>query len=369
MSELIHPFEIARNTYWVGKRDPKSIFHANPYLRVFRGEAPDGRVQQFNLLIDPGSRSDYAVVSTKVGALIGNMSRLTALWVNHQDPDVGSSAGLIIGRNAPKASVICSEATWRLISHYGIPRERFFATDKVKTGLQFFPGAKVIPVPSPFCHFRGAVMCYDPETRVLFTGDLFGGLTDMNATGLWADESDWRGLRAFHQAYMPSNKAIAATIEAIRALTPKVEILAPQHGRVIRGDLVQRFMDKLQRLPVGLDIVDTEECNAEILNCWNSVLSRVLETARVYLGTNAEERLAACADLEDVLTFEKNGPRVTGMPRWALGIAVGALTAHEPPSIATVIKQEAIIAADELQLPAPDLPIEDVEPVDPADLQ
>lgn len=369
MTELIHPFEIARNTYWVGKRDPKSIFHANPYLRVFRGETADGRTQQFNLLIDPGSRSDYAVVSTKVSALIGNMNRVTALWVNHQDPDVGSSAPLIIGKHAPRASVICSEATWRLICHYGIPRDRFYATDKVKGALQFFPGAKVIPVPSPFCHFRGAVMVYDPETRVLFSGDLFGGLTDMDATGLWADETDWRGMRAFHQAYMPANKPVAAVIETIRSLTPAVEIIAPQHGRVIRGDLVQRFMDKLARLPMGMDILDSEESDPSILVSWNHVINRVLESARIYLGTNADERLLACSELEDVLSFDKTGVKLSGLPRWAVGVAVRALTAHEPPSIANVIKQEALIAADELELPAPDLQIEEAEIIDPADLQ
>jgi hypothetical protein len=86
MSEVINPVEIAPHTYWIGKRDPKSIFHANPYLRIFRGEVPDGRLQQFNLLVDPGSRSDYAVVSTKASALIGNLSRVSAIWVGTRIP-------------------------------------------------------------------------------------------------------------------------------------------------------------------------------------------------------------------------------------------------------------------------------------------
>ena len=70
MSEIMVPVEIAPGTYWVGKRDPHSIFHANPYLRVFRGtDAQTGRPNQFNLLIDPGSRSDFAVVSTTANLL------------------------------------------------------------------------------------------------------------------------------------------------------------------------------------------------------------------------------------------------------------------------------------------------------------
>lgn len=366
MSEVINPVEIAPNTYWIGKRDPKSIFHANPYLRVFRGEVPDGRLQQFNLLIDPGSRSDYAVVSTKASTLIGSLSRVSAIWVNHQDPDVGSSAPLIIGKHAPNASVICSEATWRLICHYGLPRERFFSTDKVTNRLQLPTGGHVVPVPSPFCHFRGAVMLYDPETRVLFSGDLFGGLTDIDAQGLWADESDWRGMRAFHQTYMPSTRAIAQTIDAIRKLTPAVEIIAPQHGRLIRGPFLEQFMDRLARLPVGLDVLDAHDASSETLGAWNHVLARVLETARMYLGPKADERIVANADLdEDVIRFEKGGPRILSLPRWAMGLVVEAVTANEPPAIANVIRQEALVAADELDLPAPDLRVEETVPLDP----
>src|SRR5690606_4685038 len=101
-----------------------------------------------------------------------------------------------------------------------LPRARFLATDKFLNGLRLPTGHRVVPVPSPFCHFRGAVMMYDPETRVLFSGDLFGGLTDAQAQGLWADESDWPGMRAFHQLYMPTNTALARTVQAIRALQP-----------------------------------------------------------------------------------------------------------------------------------------------------
>lgn len=79
-NDMLHPIEIAPQTYWVGKRDPRSIFHANPFLRIFQHADTDGRTSQFNLLIDPGSRSDFAVVSTKVASLIGGMDKLTGMW-------------------------------------------------------------------------------------------------------------------------------------------------------------------------------------------------------------------------------------------------------------------------------------------------
>lgn len=362
--EILRPVEIAPNTHWVGKRDPRSIFHANPYLRIFPGMEEGGARSQFNLLIDPGSRSDLAVVMTKVRAVIGGMERLTGMWVNHQDPDVCSAIGLITAKYAPRASIICSEATWRLIHHLGLPRERYFGTDKRGSGFQLPTGQVILPVPSPFCHFRGAVMMYDPETRVLFSGDLFGGLTDINATGIYADDTDWRGMRAFHQLYMPSNKAIRLAIEAIKAL-PEVELIAPQHGRIITKELIPWYIEKLERLPVGLDILGEEESDPQTLARWTHVLARVLDAATNYMGDGAIARVRANADLEDLIREVGGNFEVTALPRWALGIVLETLMEGEDPLVASTLQQEALIAVEEMGLPAPDLRLDGEDPITP----
>lgn len=355
MSEIIDSIEIAPDTYWVGKRDPQSIFFANPYLRCFRGA---DAAKQINLLIDPGSNSDFAVVSAKVTALLGNLKRLSAVFINHQDPDVGTSTPTLINRYAPKASILCSEETWRLIVHLSLPRENFVALDRYKRGMRLGTGHELYPVPSPFCHFRGAVMLYDPQTRVLFTGDLFGGLTAQDAQGIWADESDWRGMRVFHQLYMPSNKALRGAIAAIRALDPAPEILAPQHGRVIKGRLIAEFMERIEHLPVGLDILDEGQDEAS-LAAWNHVLTRVMQTATMLMGPHAEIRLADARELEDSLSFDSGAPRITSIGRWTVGKVVDLLIRGEPMQVANPIKFEAIGAAEELGLPAPAISIEE----------
>ncbi len=355
--EIISPIEIAKDTFWVGKRDPKSIFHANPYLRVFRPRPGFEGQGPFHLLVDPGSSSDFAVVSAKIGTLIGGMNKLSALFINHQDPDVGSSAAVISARYAPQASIVCSEATWRLIVHFNLPPERYLDTARFPRGFEIPTGHVMLPVPSPFCHFRGAVMLYDPETRVLFTGDLFGGLSPLEARGLWADESDWAGLRAFHQTYMPTNRVLVRAIEAIRKLDPPVEIIAPQHGRLLRGPILNRFMERLARLPVGLDILD-EESDAEALVAWNSVLRRVVRTARMVLGHDADERLMANEDLRDTLRIAGDNVILTSLGRWTIGAVVDVLTVGQTSTIANPIKLEAILACEELELPSPDIRIE-----------
>ncbi|NVB38552.1 hypothetical protein G6O69_11985 [Pseudenhygromyxa sp. WMMC2535] len=353
MSEVIDTVEIAPDTYWVGKRDTNSIFFANPYLRLFRSD--DGS-KQVSLLIDPGSSSDFAVVSAKVTSILGNLRRLSAIFINHQDPDVGTSTPTLINRFAPKASILCSEATWRLVIHLNLPRENFVDLDRFPHGMRLGTGQLLLPVPSPFCHFRGAVMLYDPQTRVLFSGDLFGGLTELGAHGIWADESDWRGMRAFHQLYMPSNRALRPVVQRIRALDPFPEVIAPQHGRLLRGELINEVLDRIENLPVGLDIID--DTDESTLDAWNHVLSRVMETAQMLLGPHGEIRLADARELEDSLDFSSGVPRITNIGRWTVGKVVENLCRGEPVEVVNPIKFEAIAAAEELGLPAPDIGIE-----------
>lgn len=350
--ETLDPVEIAPGTYWVGKRDPHSIFHANPYLRVFYGASPgQQRSVQFNLLIDPGSSSDFSVVSTKVGSLIGGMDRLSGVFLNHQDPDVVSSTPLITGRFAPRAAIITSQETWRLVVHMNLPKDRFVAPDRLRTA-RLPSGHRLIPVPTPFCHFRGAVALYDPETRVLFSGDLLGGLTDENTEGLWAQESDWKGVRAFHQIYMPANAAIARAIATIQKLDPPVEIIAPQHGRLLKGEVMQRFLDRLARLPVGVDILEEVE-DPTVIQAWERVLQRVMEVARAYLGAMADSRLADSGDLADTLSFSGSEIKIRSAGRWSLERAVEILRHGEPAVISNQIAMEAVVAAAEYGLPTP----------------
>jgi serine/threonine-protein kinase len=354
------PVEFARDTYWIGKRDPRSIFHVNPYLRVFRRPG-GGADDAYNLIIDPGSSSDFAVVSAKLGTVIGGPGRLSGMFINHQDPDVGSSAAVISARYAPKASIFCSEATFRLIVHFNLPRDRFVDTDKLARGIPIPTGHVVIPVPTPFCHFRGAVMLYDPETRVLFSGDLFGGLTAPGARGIWADETDWSGMRAFHQTYMPTQRVLASAVRAIRRLDPPVEIIAPQHGRLLRGPLLAKMLDRLEKLPVGLDILDDVGEGADVMIAWSSVLRRVLHTASLVLDTDIEAILSATDELHETIKLDGGPPEVLSAGRWTIGKVVSLLTDGKAPTIANPIKLEAAIACDDLELPSPDLHIESEE--------
>lgn len=340
----------------MGKRPPKQIFYANPYLIFDKNEATG---ENFSLLVDPGSGSDFAVVRSKCDAVMGSLQNLDAVFINHQDPDVCTSLTLLLGRSADHARVLCSEDTWRLVQSLSIPRDRFVDADDYPHGFRGRTGRVLVPVPSPFCHFVGARMLYDPKTRVLFSGDLFGSLTSRDAEGLYADETDWLGMRAFHQIYMPTNKAVKHAIDRIRALDPPVEIIAPQHGRILRGDWVKEFIGRLEFLDVGLDILEARDDGNAHLSAWQTVFNRVMSIASDLLGPQAEVMLTEDKPLATYLTYSGTQLKLEHTGKKAVERVISVLVRNAPSEIADPIKYEALTAAHELELPSPQIEIEE----------
>ena len=54
----------------------------------------------------------------------------------------------------------------------------------------------------------------------------------------------------FHKRWMPSNEAKKDWVRRVRELD--IEIMAPQHGRMFKGDDVKRFLDWFEALDVGI---------------------------------------------------------------------------------------------------------------------
>jgi flavorubredoxin len=51
---------------------------------------------------------------------------------------------------------------------------------------------------------------------------------------------------------MPSNQAKRVWIDRVRSLD--IQVMAPQHGRVFKGDDVKRFLDWFENLQVGIAV-------------------------------------------------------------------------------------------------------------------
>lgn len=276
--------ELAPDVYWVGRRHGR-LLECNAYLRVWKRNGTE-----ISLLADPGPPKDLEIVTNKVESVIGSLKRLDFVFLNHQDPDVASNAAPI-QQHAPRARVLCSEDTFRLAQFYGLDASRYTPTESFTGGRMTLPtGHDLVLVPTPFCHFRGAVMLYDPESRVLFSGDLFGGA---RASDMLATDRSWSGVEMFHQVYMPSRRALALAVAAVRRLDPKPVLIAPQHGALVAGDDVPRMLDRIEQLEVGLDLLDATPADDRFTAAANDLVRELAELAG---EGRTKELLAGFAD-------------------------------------------------------------------------
>ncbi|GAK58834.1 beta-lactamase domain protein [Candidatus Vecturithrix granuli] len=272
MEKFQNIIELAEGVYWLGMRT-NSRLEINVYLRSFKGNQ-----KATNMIIDPGPPVFFDALDERVKKAIGDPRKIQIAYINHQDPDVGTNAMYFQKRN-PKMTVICTEDTWRLTHFFGLKLSNFQPVDRFKNERGRLSTGHVIRfVPTPFCHFRGACMIYDETSRILFSGDFLGGLSFEQQ--LFATADAWDGIRIFHQIYMPSQDAIRMAVDKIRRLKPAPLMIAPQHGGIIQGSLIEEFLDNLYDLPVGLDLLRPTIIDKEIyLQAINEILAGIAQKA------------------------------------------------------------------------------------------
>jgi glyoxylase-like metal-dependent hydrolase (beta-lactamase superfamily II) len=240
--------EIGREFFLI--RSGEADFHRNIYAKRF---ASDGK-RPGCMVFDPGTAIDYAALTAMLIKLVGALENLDYIFLSHQDPDVTASALPLLAA-VPNSRIITSIDTWRLVKMYGNPDKRFTAIESLD-GHRLMPPDSALRmqfIAAYYCHFRGAQMAYDPESGVLFSGDVLGGLNTRRNGGISANRDSWKGIAIFHQIYMPSSLALQDTIGRIGMLPRLPAVIAPQHGDIIEGPTVGEFMDRLAKLDVGID--------------------------------------------------------------------------------------------------------------------
>lgn len=201
------------------------------------------------MILDPGGMEVFPEVMGGLTQEI-EMDEVRHLFMSHQDPDVGSSLALW-RRVCPADTQIHVPSLWTgFFAHYdaearltGIPDEG----GRLRMGdidLQF--------VPAHYLHSSANLNLYDPAARILFSGDIGAAILPDQARGSvfvtnFADHIAY--MDGFHRRWMGSPTARDAWVSMVSRLD--VHILAPQHGLMMKGDDVKRFLDWFARLEVG----------------------------------------------------------------------------------------------------------------------
>lgn len=261
------PLKVADGIFWVGFRDEKTNFTCNPYLVVENGQA---------ILIDGGSRSDFAEVMMKILQAGIDPGQITGLIYQHYDPDLcGSMPNFLDMCDHPDLRIISDKRNNIFISYY-IHRDKCSALNSIEDYHHTFSlnGRTLRFISTPYSHSAGSFITYDEKTGTLFSSDLFGSFaperelfTTLNPDCYTCNTYDAcphrrdycpvAGILNFHKTVMPCTRALRYALRQIS--TVPVKCIAPQHGSILKQpEDIAFVIRKLENLEnVGIDDYNT----------------------------------------------------------------------------------------------------------------
>lgn len=220
---------------------PENIIDTNQYMICNENTA---------ILLDPGGIELFAPMLASVVKEVP-LENIKYLFASHQDPDIISSLGMW--------DQILIDATlygpwiWEsFIRHFGMHNTNYSPIDdaggRVKIGdieLEF--------IPAHYLHASGNYHVYDPEAKILFSGDVGAALEPAGSDLFVKDfDSHISKMELFHQRWMPSNRAKDDWIARARELD--YDLMVPQHGRIFKGEDCDKFLDWFSDLQVGIAV-------------------------------------------------------------------------------------------------------------------
>jgi len=222
---------------------PESIIDTNQYMIVAGNRA---------LLMDPGGIEVFAPM---LGAILhhARVDEITDLFASHQDPDIISSLGLW-DQALPHATLHAPWLWEGFLRHFGMNNIQYDAIPDQGSSIDL-NGVTIEFIPAHYLHASGNFHVYDPQAKILMSGDV-GAALEGDDSPLFVDNffEHIPKMEMFHQRWMPSNRAKNDWIKRVRELD--IEYMAPQHGRIFKGDDVKRFLDWFEELNVGVAISD-----------------------------------------------------------------------------------------------------------------
>ncbi len=244
-----------------------AIYESENHKFFFLGweEKEEGGVVQTNqyfvidenegTLLDPGGVHVFPRVLANVSEIL-DIAKIKHIFFSHQDPDVSSGVSLWLSA-AQNAKVHISGLWTRFLPHFGVYDLSRIEPIPDKGGEIRLPSGKsFILIPAHFLHSPGQFNLYDPVSKILFSGDIGAAVFPEGKRYPFVEdfEEHKKFMEGFHKRYMASGQFCKKWVETVRKYD--VQIIAPQHGAIFRGENVKKFLDWLYNLKCGSDFID-----------------------------------------------------------------------------------------------------------------
>ena len=257
MKKLEYIFQETSHKWAIITKDPERpdyIIDTNEYL-ISSGEDV--------IILDPGGMEVFPPVFTAVSSEF-NPEKINHIFASHQDPDIISSLSLWMEIN-PQIKCYISWIWNTFVPHFGGKDDTFIPIPD--TGMDIPLGDITLKaIPAHHLHSAGNFHLYDPVSKIYFSGDVGSALVNQEEIFVQDFDSHIKHAELFHKRWMGSNRARVNWCERVSKMN--IEILAPQHGALYRGENVERFINWFAETEVGLldtdlNYVDLENGEAE----------------------------------------------------------------------------------------------------------
>lgn len=201
------------------------------------------------LISDPGGSEIFPAVFSAISRAY-DPSRIEAIFASHQDPDIISSLSLWVDFQ-PDIRCYVSRLWSTFIPHFG-GNEKTLAAIPDEGMVIPLNGLQLQAVPAHYLHSSGNFHLYDPEAKILFSGDVGAAFLPPGEQDLFVTDFDRHIRRAehFHRRWMGSNRHKNRWCDRVADM--EIDMLCPQHGAIYRGEDVTRFIEWFRDLDVGI---------------------------------------------------------------------------------------------------------------------
>ncbi len=253
--DFTQAIEVAPKIYWVGSYLENDPFQCHAYFIENGNES---------ILIDPGSMLEFESLIDKVSTFT-ELNNIKYIILHHQDPDLCASVPAIEQLiNRDDLQIVTHSRMTVLIKHY-LVSSGFYVIDQHDLKLVTNNGLSLNFITTPYCHSPGAFVTYEPESKTLFSSDIFGGLEE--SWEFYATENYFEQARVFHESYMPGKDIFNYTLRKIEQLD--IDLITPQHGSIIKKKYISKLIEDMKDLECGLYI--DRKYNDELLGVINQL--------------------------------------------------------------------------------------------------